>query len=227
MPEQIRMILESNPESFSPNVVLRPVCQDYLLPTAGYVAGPSEIAYFAQLKGVYRHFGVEMPPLFPRAAATILERRIVKVMDKYQLKLSDAFDDFEVITKKALTAANPENIPGEFEKIVSEIRKSVDRLEPLIMRVDPTLKSTMDSTMSRMVYHLQHLEEKTTAGYRRKNEQVLQQMKKFQQSIFPNRELQERVLNFTYFYNKYGEEFIDLLFRELPAYAKSHKVITI
>ena len=95
------------------------------------------------------------------------------------------------------------------------------------MRVDPTLKGTMDSTMSRMVYHLQHLEEKTTAGYRRKNEQVLQQTKKFQQSIFPNRELQERVLNFTYFYNKYGEEFIELLFRELPAYAKSHKVITI
>jgi bacillithiol biosynthesis cysteine-adding enzyme BshC len=227
MPEQIRMILETKPESFSPNVVLRPVCQDYLLPTAGYVAGPGEIAYFAQLKGVYQHFGVGMPPLFPRATATILERRVAKIMDKYQLNFLDAFENFEIIMEKALTAANPENIPGEFEKTTAEIKKAIDRLEPLIMRVDPTLKGTMDSTISRMLYHLQHLEEKTTAGYRRKNEQVLQQTKKFQQSIFPNRELQERVLNFTYFYNKYGEEFMELLFRELPAYAKAHKVITI
>jgi len=94
MPEQIRTMLETKPESFSPNVVLRPVCQDYLLPTAAYVAGPGEVAYFAQLKGVYQHFGVQMPPLFPRATATIVERKIQKVMEKYQLQFPDAFDDF-------------------------------------------------------------------------------------------------------------------------------------
>jgi len=97
----------------------------------------------------------------------------------------------------------------------------------LIERVDPTLKGTMDSTVSKIIYLMQHFEEKTTTAYRRKNDQVLQQTKKFQLSIYPNRELQERVLNFTYFYNKYGEEFIDLLFRELPPYAKSHYVVTI
>ena len=227
MPEQIRTIIETKPESFSPNVVLRPICQDYLLPTGAYVAGPGEVAYFAQLKGVYQHFGVEMPPLFPRATATILERRIEKVMEKYQLEFSDAFADFEQVMKKALAAANPENIPGEFEKTAADVKSLIGRLEPLIARVDPTLKGTMDSTVSRIIYLLQHFEEKTTTAYRRKNEQVLQQTKKFQHSIFPNRELQERVLNFTYFYNKYGEEFVELLFRELPAYAKTHKVVTI
>jgi bacillithiol biosynthesis cysteine-adding enzyme BshC len=227
MPEQIRTMVETTAESFSPNVVLRPVCQDYLLPTAAYVAGPGEVAYFAQLKGVYQHFGVEMPPLFPRATATILERKIEKVMEKYQLDFSDAFTDFEQVMKKALAAANPENIPGEFEKTAADIKNSIERLEPLVARVDPTLKGTMDSTVSRIVYLLQHFEEKTTTAYRRKNEQVLQQTRKFQHSIYPNRELQERVLNFIYFYNKYGNEFIELLFRELPAYATSHKVITI
>jgi bacillithiol biosynthesis cysteine-adding enzyme BshC len=227
MPEQVRTILETKPESFSPNVVLRPVCQDYLLPTAGYVAGPGEVAYFAQLKGVYQHFGVEMPPLFPRATATILERRIKKIMEKYQLDFSDAFIEFDLLMKKALAAANPENIPGEFEKTTVDIKNSVERLEPLVARVDPTLKGTMDSTVSRIVHLLQHFEEKTTTAYHRKNEQVLQQTRKFQHSLYPNRELQERVLNFTYFYNKYGEEFVNLLFRELPAYSKSHKVITI
>ncbi len=227
MPEQVRTTLETRPESFSPNVVLRPICQDYLLPTAAYVAGPGEIAYFAQLKGVYQHFGIEMPPVFPRASATILEHRIAKVMERYQLTLSDAFSNFEVVMKKALTAANPENIPGEFEKATEDIKTAIERLDPLIVRVDATLKGAMDSTISRMLHHLQHLQEKTTTAYRRKNEQVLQQTKKFQQSIFPNRDLQERVLNFSYFYNKHGEEFIELLFRELPAYAKSHKILKI
>ncbi len=227
MPEQVRTILESKPEAFSPNVVLRPICQDSLLPTAAYVAGPGEIAYFAQLKGVYQHFGVEMPPLFPRASATILEHRIVKLLDKYQLTILDAFSDFDTIMKKALAAANPENIPGEFENVSAEVKEAVERLNPLIARVDPTLKGSVEATVSRMLHHLQHLEEKTTSAYRRKNEQVLQQTRKFQQSIFPNHDLQERVLNFTYFYNKYGEEFIELLFRELPGYAKSHTIISV
>jgi bacillithiol biosynthesis cysteine-adding enzyme BshC len=227
MPEQIRTILETTPQAFSPNVVLRPVCQDFILPTAGYVAGPGEVAYFAQLKGVYQHFGVEMPPLFPRGSATILEHRVAKLMEKYQLSVQDAFLDFETVMKKALAAVSPENIPGEFEKAGEDIRKIVEGLRPLIVRVDPTVEGTMDATISRMLHHLEHLQEKTTTAYRRKNEQVLQQTKKFQQSIFPNRDLQERVLNFTYFYNKYGEDFIEFLFRELPGYAKTHKVLTI
>lgn len=227
MPEQIRTILESKPESFSANVVLRPVCQDFILPTAAYVAGPGEIAYFAQLKGVYQHFGVEMPPLFPRASATVLERRVSKLLDKYQLDVTDAFSDFDTVMKKALAAASSENIPGEFEKVTLAVKEAIDGLDPLIARVDPSLKGTVESTVSRMLHHLQHLEEKTSTAYKRKNEQVLQQTKRFQQSIFPNRELQERVLNFTYFYNKYGEEFIELLFRELPGFAKSHNVIDI
>ncbi len=132
-----------------------------------------------------------------------------------------------MVMKKALAAANPENIPGEFEKVTAEVKEVIDRLDPLITRVDPTLQGSVESTVSRMLHHLQHLEEKTTAAYRRKNEQVLQQTKKFQQAIFPNRDLQERVLNFTYFYNKYGEEFMETLFRELPSYAKSHNVVTI
>ncbi|HEY9164785.1 MAG TPA: bacillithiol biosynthesis cysteine-adding enzyme BshC [Candidatus Kryptonia bacterium] len=227
MPEQIRTLLETKPESFSPNVVLRPVCQDYLLPTAAYVAGPGELAYFAQLKGVYEHFEVEMPPLFPRASATILEHRVMKVMEKYKLELSDAFSDFETVMKKALAAANPENIPGEFEKTTDDVRKAIERLEPLVLRVDATLKGVMDSTISRMIHHLHHFEEKTTAAYHRKNEQVVQQTRKFQQSLFPNRDLQERVLNFIYFYNKYGGDFIDFLFRELPGFSRSHHVLTV
>ncbi|MGC8653836.1 MAG: bacillithiol biosynthesis cysteine-adding enzyme BshC [Candidatus Kryptoniota bacterium] len=227
MREQLRTLIETNPELFSPNVVLRPICQDYIFPTAAYVGGPAEIAYFAQLKGVYNLFEVDMPPIFPRPSATILEHGVQKIMERYQLSLPDAYADFDELVKKALAAVSAEDIPGEFARASDEVARRVHTLDPLVTRIDPTLKGTLDSTVSRMLYHLQHLQEKTTAAYRRKNDQVLQQVRKFQQFVYPNRDLQERVINFSYFYNKYGDGFIDKLTKELPAYATVHKIISI
>lgn len=227
MREQLRTLVETNPELFSPNVVLRPICQDYILPTAAYVGGPSEIAYFAQLKGVYQLFEVEMPPIFPRPSATIVEHGVQKIMERYQLGFLDAFAEFDELVKKALRAVSAEDIPGEFNKTSEEVARAVHWLDPLTTRIDPTLKGAVDSTVSRMLYHLQHLQEKTVAAYRRKNDQVLQQAKKFQQFIYPNRDLQERIVNFSYFYNKYGDNFIHKLVEELPPYALSHKIIFI
>jgi len=227
MREQLRTLIETSPESFSPNVVLRPICQDYTFPTAAYVGGPSEIAYFAQLKGVYELFEVDMPPIFPRPSATILEHTVQKIMERYQLSILDAFYDFDELVKKALRAVSAEDIPDEFTKTSDEVARAVHWLDPLAVRIDPTLKGAVDSTVSRMLYHLQHLQEKTIAAYRRKNDQVLQQVKKFQQFVYPNRDLQERVINFSYFYNKYGDNFINKLLKELPPYATSHKIILI
>ena len=87
--EELMTMLDAEPERFSPNVVLRPICQDTLLPTVAYVGGPGEIAYFAQFKGAYEVFGIPMPVIYPRASVTLLEPRFAAVLDKLHLSAAD------------------------------------------------------------------------------------------------------------------------------------------
>ena len=91
--EELLNLLEQSPESFSPNVVLRPICQDFLLPTISYVAGPAEIAYFAQFKLLYEYFDIPEPLIYPRASLTIIEERVQKIIDKFDLKLLQVFQE--------------------------------------------------------------------------------------------------------------------------------------
>src|SRR5262249_11826275 len=82
---------ERCPERFSANVLLRPVVQDYLLPTLCYIGGPAEIAYFAQIQVVYSKLAGRVTPILPRIFATLIEPRQAKLMDRYQLELPDLF----------------------------------------------------------------------------------------------------------------------------------------
>ena len=90
-------LLKTEPNLFSPNVVLRPICQDYLFPTLAYVAGPSEVAYFAQFKLLYEYFNIPEPIIFPRCSATIVEERIHKIINKYNLQPKDFFNDLDAL----------------------------------------------------------------------------------------------------------------------------------
>ena len=85
--EEVVRLLESSPERFSANVALRPLAQDTLLPTAVYIAGPGEVAYFAQLRGLYEWAGIPMPVIYPRASATFVEKRIQRVLDRYGMTI--------------------------------------------------------------------------------------------------------------------------------------------
>ena len=92
-PEELAQIARETPELLSPNVILRPLAQDTLLPTVAYVAGPSEIAYHAQITPLYAHFGIPQPVLFPRASATIVEERVRRVLEKYSLEIQELYGD--------------------------------------------------------------------------------------------------------------------------------------
>ena len=97
--DELMALIENSPERFSPNVLLRPICQDFLLPTAFYIGGPSEVSYFAQAIPLYNLYGVEPPFIYPRSSATLIEKNISSLLEKYNLKLSDILIDLEQLKK--------------------------------------------------------------------------------------------------------------------------------
>ena len=104
------------PGGFSPNVLLRPIVQDTLFPTICYVAGPNELAYLGQLRGVYEHFGVPMPLMYPRASATLLDSAALRFLTKYKLPLEALQAQDEAALNALLQTQIPPVVEESFDR---------------------------------------------------------------------------------------------------------------
>ncbi len=223
--EELLRVVDSAPESFSPNVALRPICQDTLLPTVTYVAGPSEIAYFAQLKPVYDYFSCHYPILYPRASATIVEERQMKILDKFQLGLSEVLEQPDKISKKVIGMMEEVKLEELFGETTNHILDAVNELKFGLNYIDPTLMGPLESTREKIESLIRILREKTAEAQQRKHEIALRQIQKVLNSLLPNGIFQERALNAVYFLNKYGPEFPELMKGKLHIGQFQHQII--
>ena len=223
--DELLRIADETPELLSANVVLRPICQDTLLPTLMYVGGPSEIAYFAQLKPVYQYFNVPMPVIYPRASATILEAKHEKTLEKYELQLMEFFDKPENVNRKVIETISEVKIDEMFADAAKRIGELASEMKFGLNYIDPTLLGALDTVRSKIDSHLQVLKEKTIEAQKRRHEIALRQIARIANSILPNGKLQERELNITYFMNKHGLDFVKLLMNELQIDKFQHQVI--
>ena len=137
--EQLLEVLENEPDKFSPNVLLRPICQDYLFPTAFYIAGPSEIAYFAQIKPLYEFYNITQPMIYPRSSATILENSIANSLEKYSVEINDIFIDVENIKKKIINSVEESSVDEIFCGISNQIETTFDQLKEKLLDLDKTI----------------------------------------------------------------------------------------
>ena len=126
--EQLLELLENEPDKFSPNVLLRPICQDYLLPTAFYIAGPSEISYFAQTKPLYELYNIVQPIIYPRSSATILENSIANSLEKYSVEINDIFIDVENIKKRIVNSVEESSVDEMFAGIANQIETTFEQI---------------------------------------------------------------------------------------------------
>jgi bacillithiol biosynthesis cysteine-adding enzyme BshC len=223
--EEITGLLHSDPNLFSPNVVLRPICQDYLFPTLAYVAGPSEVAYFAQFKLLYEEFCIPEPIIYPRCSVTIIEERIQKVIDKYELQATDFFSDIDILKGKVVSTISDFKVEELFSNTFGTVSESLTSLKGGLESIDPTLVPAMENTLSRMQGALNVLKEKTTAAQKRQHEISLRQLDKVSLNLFPHSNLQEREMNIVYYLNKYGLEFLRWLQSELVIDKFMHQII--
>jgi len=222
---ELESIAATSPELLSPNVVLRPICQDYLLPTAMYVGGPSEIAYFAQLEPVYKYYDVTMPIVYPRSSVTLLEEKVERVLEKYQLQLLEFFGELENVSRKVIDQLSEVDVNGLFTVAHKQIDTSLDQLGFALNQVDQTLTGPLESTKSRMNSLVSVLKEKTVEAQKKKHDLALKQIQKAANHVCPNFTLQERELNIVHFLNKYGLEFVQWLTGEVQIDKFKHQVI--
>ncbi len=225
--EQLLELLEKEPDKFSPNVLLRPICQDYLFPTAFYVAGPSEIAYFAQIKPLYDFYNIVQPMIYPRSSATILESSIANSLEKFSVKINDIFIDVENIKKKIISSVEESSVDEMFNGISNQMEATFDQLKEKLLDVDKTIADSSNRYRDKILGTLNELKSKAEKAQQKKYEVTLRQIDRAAVHLYPNSNLQEREINFIYFINKYGEEFLKKIFDELQINKFEHQIIRI
>ncbi|MFQ5708406.1 MAG: bacillithiol biosynthesis cysteine-adding enzyme BshC [bacterium] len=223
--DELVRLAEKEPQRFSPNVLLRPIFQDVLLPTVAYVGGPAEIAYYAQLKGVYESFELPMPIIYPRKSLTLLERNIEKVLDKYELRVPEFWGDVEALINEIAKNHLPDSLEENIENTAKQVKENLAALEEVVVSFEPTLNDTVQNVKGRIDHQMEILEKKILQAYKKRNEILRQQIHKAQINLYPNHHLQEREVNVVPYLFKYGLGLIDRLYEAMDISNFDHQVV--
>lgn len=213
--EELLNDIEKHPEQYSPNVFLRPLVQDRLLPTLGYVAGPGEIAYYGQMKGLYSCFDMEMPVIFPRISATIMGPAIDRIFDE----LPFAFHDYSQRIEDLESAYVEQSDQIDIEAVFSDWKEKVESIakpkREEVAEVDATLDGAAGKATAVYFGELDKLKGKVYRAVKQQDETQLKRIRKIHQHLFPEGSLQERSIAAIYFMNKFGIDIWDKLLAQL------------
>ncbi len=225
--EDLLALLDAEPERFSPNVVLRPIVEDRLLPTAAYVAGPGEASYYAQLRGVYDAFGVPMPVVYPRASVTLVEPAVRRVLDRYDLGVPDLDADIEALHRRFALELSEHDVEAAFAEALRQADEAVDALKPLAVAVDPTLERSAEATRAALRNALGRLETRVVRAEKRNHALVRERLAKAQAALYPTGTPQERTLSALAFLNAYGPAILAQWLGSLDLDTTTHQVIEV
>lgn len=225
--DEMLAMLRAEPELFSPNVVLRPLMQDLLIPTAAYVAGPGEISYFAQYRGVYEWAEIDMPVIYPRATATLVEPKVEKVFERYDLSLQDFVPGVDELFGRLVRMLSQHDLENEFSRLVSALNQGINDVKPVIEKVDKNLGRTTEATRAAIIKEVDRLKERAFRAEKRQHDELRSQLEKAWVNILPTGRLQERVLSPIYFLNKYGFGLIEQLFEAVDVAERDHQLLSL
>lgn len=218
-------IAKNEPQRLSPGVMLRPVVQDHLLPTACYFGGAAEIAYFAQNSGAYRVLDRPVTPILHRQSFTIVEPKQRKALEKFKLDLPALFDGSESVTLKLAEKNVSAGTDKLFADVDREINDKLDRLDQHLAEIDPSVAANFAKRRRKMIYHIAAIRKKAVLAQLRKDEVASRQIESLFTSLVPNGELQERTLNVFTFLNRFGPAFIEWLYQSIDLEDKEHRII--
>ncbi len=213
--EDLTQMLHSAPERFTPNVALRCVVQQHLFPAVAYVAGPGELAYWAQLKPLFRHFGKEMPIVYPRCRCLLTNAKCKQIMDEYEFTLEDAAGAVESLVERALRNASPPPAQDAVQKGRGAIVGSMQALAAELDPISSMAASMMRKLEERTGGELDRIERAIAKADEDHADAVRKQALRVCTTLFPSRKPQERVLNIFSFLFEHGWGLIPRLMKEL------------
>ncbi len=226
--EELVQAVQAEPEKFSPNALLRPVLQDFLLPTAAYIAGPAEIAYFAQAEVIYKKLMGRMTVILPRAAYTLLDAKAEKLLRRYGLKVEDVWRGSQELRRAMETSSVPATLGKNFDKTVKDAERMLAQLKKQIVRLDPTLGGAVETAQKKIAFQLEKLKRKTGKAQALKAGLIAAHQEFLESLLYPHKALQSRELCFLPFLASWGMGGLKEL-QKLAASGKmkEHKILRI
>jgi len=196
----MRELIGQHPEKLSPNVILRPLYQDTILPNLAYVGGPAEVVYWLQLKNLFEHFRVPFPMLMPRNFGAVVDHTVQRKIDKIGLDFAQYFEDKNYLFNHWMLKNSKNNLTVGAER--TTIREIYDQLKERAESIDKTLGPFAGAEGTRVMNGLEKIERKLLRAEKRLHSDKLRQIEAVMDSLFPNGVLQERVDNFLNFYQQ-------------------------
>ncbi len=225
--DELARRVEQHPEQFNANVLLRPVMQDYMLPTLAYIGGPAEVAYFAQVGVMYEKLLGRVTPVLPRLSATLIEPRIQRLLTQYGLKLEDVFHGEQSLRDQLAARTLPTQLKADLEQARAAVEDAIRQVSGSLAKLDPTLVEAATRSGNKMRYQVNRLERRAAQAQARREQVLSRHATEIENALYPGKELQERALAGIGFYAARGPELIARLVEAAEDGCPEHQVLAL
>ena len=226
--EELVELVNDNPAKLSNNVVTRPLMQEWLFPTIAFIAGPGEISYWAELKLVFEHFNIKMPPIVPRLNITFMDRSVETDISELNLNLADVISNGTERERETFLAAIKDKELAElFSTAIEQLVKQYVLIEAKTEQIDRALLPMLKKNERYLLKEIGFMQSKLEEAVKIKHDVLLKKYARVDLALRPGGFPQERVWNVFYYLNQFGLTFLNKLMAGVFEFDGRHKVLKV
>ncbi|HTH82018.1 MAG TPA: bacillithiol biosynthesis BshC, partial [Mucilaginibacter sp.] len=222
--EELKLEIKKNPGKFSPNVVMRPLYQECILPNIAYIGGGAEVVYWLELKSNFEHYGVDFPILILRNSGLVVRKEAAAKIKRMELAAADLFKPTDALKNFWIKKHSEHTL--NLQQEWSELQAIFEKIKTRSSKIDPTLAPSTEAVQARLKKAIDNLEKKLVKAEKANYHTRLEQIEQIKTELFPKESLQERNENFGLLYVKWGQQFIDELIRNFEPLDFEFAVLT-
>lgn len=226
-PADLKSSIRANSEQFSPDVMTRPLMQSTLFPVVCQIGGPAEIAYLAQCRPLFEIFDLPTPLHRGRPTLTLLEKRIEKLVDEYNLSFDEITGDIEQAVNRVMAANFPKDLEVGYRSLTEDMSARWKKFADTSLAFDPSLAEFANQTYGKIDFTLKNFEGKLFSAHKKKGKEIRERIHRVQHHLFPRRTLQERTLNISCYLARYGFSVIPFMLDRMSTDQNGHQLISL